>query len=341
MNMTRKDFIKTSAGAAAMVAMPVSGAAMEESGGQPAATRGKPKRGVSVYSYCMTYGFCMTLEDCFEDIHDMGATCFELLTSHIDNYPYPSAQWIDHYWGLCEKYKLEPAEMGMWGETHLHRGPKMTDDQIVAEISRDLKLANTLGFHSVRMKITCMNRECDPEPGWQSYFERLIPVAEKYDVAMLSECHSPTLLTRQHINDYLEFADKHKTKHFGINADFGTFQNFSLPEGASGGGFGSANKVDLGANPKLTPRQEGTYSKPEDIIRILPYCRTCHAKFNYMDPNFEERTIPYKQIIQLMVDQGWNGNLISEYEGPMRDDPGYLGDQLRRQHIMMKRILGY
>ena len=205
----------------------------------------------------------------------------------------------------------------------------MTDDQIVAEVTRDIKLANMLGFDSLRFKITTINSECDPEPGWQSYMERLLPVAEKYDVAMLSECHSPTLLTRQHITDYLEFAAKHKSKYFGINADFGTFMSQRVQRDTASG------KVTF------TPLEGGTYSKPEDIIRILPTCRTCHAKFNYMDENFEERTIPYKQVLQIMVDQGWNGNLVSEYEGPQRDDPGYLGDQLRRQHIMMQRMLGY
>jgi hypothetical protein len=152
-------------------------------------------------------------------------------------------------------------------------------------------------------------------------------LAEKYDVAMLSECHSPTTLTRKHIFDYLEFADKHKTKHFGINVDFGTFQN-AWPE-------------DIYPPERMARFRNREFSKPEDIIKVLPYSRTCHAKFNYVDENFEERTIPYNKVLQIIVDQGWNGNLVSEYEGPKRDDPGYLGDQLRRHHILMQRILGY
>jgi sugar phosphate isomerase/epimerase len=329
MNMTRKEFIKTTASATALAAIPASSALA--SNAQQVA-KGKPKRGVSVYSYSQALGMFMTLEDCFADIYDMGGTCFELLSSHIEGYPNPTPKWIDHYWGLCTKYNLEPAELGMWAETHLHRGPKMTDDQIVAEVTRDLKLANLLGFKSVRFKLTTINQECDPEPGWETYMEKLLPIAEKYDVAMLSECHSPTLLTRQHITDYLEFAAKHKSKYFGINADFGSFMNNSIPRGSI---------VDAKSTPTVTPREAGTYSKPEDIIRILSTCRTCHAKFNYVNENFEELTIPYKQILQIMVDNGWNGNLVAEYEGPLRDDRAYLGEQLRRHQLMMKRILGY
>ncbi|MBP1609889.1 MAG: beta-galactosidase [Acidobacteria bacterium] len=327
--MKRRQFLKSAAGVGAglVAAMAVAEANKAEAA---ASTKGKPKRGVSVYSYSQTLGVCMTLEDCFADIHDMGATCFELLTSHIENYPNPSTKWIDHYWALCDKYKLQPAELGHWCETHLHRGPMMTDEQIIANMIRDFKLANMLGFHSLRTKITCINVYCDPEQGWERYIEKLLPYAEKYDVMMQSEVHSPTTLTRKHVLDYLEFADKHKTKHFGINADFGTFQNAWPDDIYSNNPMGMGMK-DRFPNP----------SKPEDIIKILPYSRTCHAKFNYVDENFQERTIPYKQVLQIMVDQGWNGNLVSEYEGPRRDEPGFLGDQLRRQHIMMQRILGY
>ena len=47
-----------------------------------------PKRGVALYSYSAEFGFEKTLEDCFEDIKDMGATGVEILANtHIENYP--------------------------------------------------------------------------------------------------------------------------------------------------------------------------------------------------------------------------------------------------------------
>lgn len=287
--------------------------------------KGTPKRGVSVYSYSQLLGVSMTLEDCFKDIYDMGATCFELLTSHIENYPNPSPAWVDKYWRLCEKYKLQPGELGHWAETHLHRGPRMTDDEVLDELIRDFKLANLLGFTTLRTKITCINEYCDPEPGWEKYIERALPYAEKYNVRMCSEVHRPTTLRRQHIFDYLEFIERTGTKHFGINVDFGTFQFQPVPGRPATGRW--ANFDDI--------------SKPEDVLAVLPYAYACHAKFNYMDENFEEKTIPYKEVLDIMVNNGWSGFLLSEYEGPQRDDFNFLSDQLRRQHIMLNRILGY
>ena len=127
-----------------------------------------------MYSYQMLLGKTMTLEDAFLEMYDTGATCFELLTSYIEGYPNPSVKWIDNYWRMCEKYDLHPSELGHWAENHLHRGPGSTVDEMVEQLKRDFRLANLLGFTSLRTKITCTNMMCDPEPGWQEYIEKAL-----------------------------------------------------------------------------------------------------------------------------------------------------------------------
>jgi hypothetical protein len=298
--------------------------------------KGRPSRGICVYSYENLLGKTMTLDDIFQEMYDTGATCFELLTSYIEGYPNPSPAWVDHYWRLCEKYNLRPAELGHWCETHLTRGPKMTDEEIVEELKQDFRLANLLGFKSLRTKITCTNILCDPEPGWQSYIEKALPYAEKYDVRMQNEVHLPTTLHTPHIRDeYLDFIHRTGTEHFGFNIDFGTFQ-FKAAEGME--------------DMKMSDYKDIT--KPEEIVDFLPYSWTCHAKFTNVDENFEETTIPYRDVIKLMIDNGWSGNLLSEYEGPYRfhaensaEDFGKsmeaIPDQVRRHQIMLRNILGY
>ena len=83
-------------------------------------------------------------------------------------------------------------------------------------------------------------------------------------------------------------------------------------------------------------------NKPEDIIPLLPYIYCCHAKFINMNDDFEETTIPYREVLTILRDHKWNGYLLSEYEGADKYDQGYeVGQTLRRHHIMMKNILGY
>ena len=123
------------------------------------------------------------------------------------------------------------------------------------------------------------------------------------------------------VSDYVEFIEKTGTKNFGLNIDFSVFRN----------GF-----------------EEGDYREPswqanapEDIIPLLPYIYCCHAKFNRMSEAFEETTIPYRDIVKILIDHEWNGYLLSEYEGADKYDEGYeVGQTLRKQHIMLKNLLG-
>lgn len=52
-----------------------------------------PERGVSLFSCSDVLNVCMTLEDCLEDIEDVGATRVEILASQVPGYPNPSAEW--------------------------------------------------------------------------------------------------------------------------------------------------------------------------------------------------------------------------------------------------------
>ena len=76
------------------------------------------------------------------------------------------------------------------------------------------------------------------------------------------------------------------------------------------------------------------------MIPLLPYTYCCHAKFNDVSEDMVETTIPYEEIMQIMLDHKWDGYLISEYEGPDKDVPGYPNEQTRRQHVMLKKLLG-
>ena len=80
---------------------------------------------------------------------------------------------------------------------------------------------------------------------------------------------------------------------------------------------------------------------PEDIVPLLPYVYCCHAKFIHMNDDFEETTIPYPEIIKILQENNWDGYLLSEYEGADKYDDGYeVGLTLRKQHIMLKNLLG-
>lgn len=278
-------------------------------------------RGVSTYCWYPLYNVNMELEDSLEIMQDMGAHGIEILADGIiDGYPYPSKEWLNKWFALCERYEIVPVEYGHWVESRLYRGRECTVDESLEQLIRDIKLASYMGFTCMRTKLGVIDGILTPTQIWRDVIRKALPYAEKYNVVMQPEIHAPSKLTDPLIGDYVEFIEKEDTQFFGFNIDFGTFQNKHV-EGA----------------PKF---RELDPSLPKDLIPLLPYVHCCHAKYYNVNEDFEETTIPYAEIIQIMKDHNWNGYLLSEYEGPHKENYNHCMTQVRRHHVMLKRLLG-
>ena len=281
-----------------------------------------PKRGVALYSYSAEYGLTKTLEDCFEDVYDMGAHGIEILANtHIENYPYPSDAWVENWHRLCDKYDIIPVEYGHWIDSHVLGGRELTTEESVEMLCRDIRLAHRLGFTVMRTKMPVINDALEPVENWREIIKGALPLAEQLDIKMCPEIHTPSNLNGKMVHEYVEFIEETGTKHFGLNIDFSVFRcRFAEGEWK---------------DPHFTP------NVPEDIVPLLPYVYCCHAKFIHMNDDFEETTIPYPEIIKLLQEHNWDGYLLSEYEGADKYDDGYeVGLTLRKQHIMLKNLLG-
>ncbi len=319
-DMTRKEFLQTAAGAVAATAVLTNATAAPQRKG--------PKRGVSVYCYSQDIDVTVTLEDCLAEISDMGSPGQKmgveiLANGHIDGYPNPTDAWVKNWYHMCEKYEIVPVEYGHWVDSKLYvEGPEglLNTKESAAMLIQDIRLANRLGFTCGRTKIGVIDQELFPVPNWREIVKAALPVAQKNNFRMLTEFHSPTLLKGRVIDEYMDFITKEKcTPWFGLNIDFSVFQNKPGP-----GGRGGA---------------PGSFSKPEEIIPLLPYVHCCHAKFNDINNDCEDQTIPYPEIVKIMVDHQWDGYLLSEYEGADKATGG-TWSAVRRQHVLLKRLLG-
>lgn len=281
-----------------------------------------PKRGVALYSYSAEYGLTKTLEDCFEDVHDMGAHGIEILANtHIENYPYPTDEWVENWFRLCDKYEVVPVEYGNWIDSHVLGFRDLTTEESYEMLARDMRLAHRLGFTVMRTKMPVITDALDPVANWKEIIKMALPLAEKLGIQMCPEIHTPTNLKSKMVMDYVDFMKETGTKNFGLNIDFSVF------------------RTEFGENDYKDPNYVA--NTPEDLIPLLPYVYCCHAKFIQMNDEFEETTIPYKEVIQVLKDHNWDGYLLSEYEGADKYDPGYeVGQTLRRQHIMLKNYIG-
>jgi hypothetical protein len=341
--ITRKDFLRTTAIGVAVTALPgVASAAAERPG---------PKRGVSIYSFSDDIFKTMTLEDCLAAVGDMAGDGEDiglevLANSHIEGYPRPSDTWVAKWFDMCKKYHIKPVEYGHWVDSKLYseKEPWLSTKESYEMLVRDIKLANRLGFTCGRTKMGVIDGQLTPVKNWREFIKMALPVAQKYNFRMLPEIHPPTRLKSKMVDDYVEFIEKEKTTPwFGLNIDFGVFQNRRAEgdraqggpagqpgQGGPGGRSGAAGGMGRGA---MEP------SRVEEMIPLLPYVHCCHAKFMEMNDNCEETSIPYPELVKMLVEHKWNGYLLSEYEGADRNRGGAFS-AIRKHHVMLRRLLG-
>ena len=85
-----------------------------------------------------------------------------------------------------------------------------------------------------------------------------------------------------------------------------------------------------------------THKHMDHLLGIVWMVRTICQFMEHGKYEGEAWIYSHTEVLEILRDHGWNGYLLSEYEGADKYDQGYeVGQTLRRHHIMMKNILGY
>ena len=194
---------------------------------------------------------------------------------------------------------------------------------------------------------------------------------EELDLRMNVEIHAPCPIDGPLVHKWVEIIEKHKTTHFGLNPDMGLFvmkaarieRDRKIRDGQMRQNV--AEFVDKGFAAKMPqetlavelnnmmplPGETGylrqVYSPGGQDVRkllpLLPYSHHIHAKFYEMTEDYQEYSIPYDQIVAVLKEGGYEGYLVSEWEGQRITQDAFETDsceQVRRQHLMLKRLLG-
>ncbi|CAN7324391.1 DUF6379 domain-containing protein [Arthrobacter sp. LjRoot78] len=291
----------------------------------PEGGEGTFRYGVSLYSFMGDYGTVLDLESALAAVADVGATGVEILgEGHIPNYPEPSGAWIDMWFGLLEKYSLEPTNYGSWIDTRLHPGRTMTVAEGAAALQRDLRLASQLGFGFVRPKIGVVSSDLVPDPIWAESVERSLDLAHELGIIICPEIHSPTPIKHPVVEDYISLIERTGTKNFGLLIDTGIFQDRPIP-------------LREGETRETRPAfLDGIGVDPADFADIAQYVVFIQAKFHDIDEQLEDQQIPWLPVLKALKDSGYSGYLSSEYEGERT--PWRAVEQVRRQHALIRRI---
>lgn len=319
------------------------------------------KPGVSLYSYQEEYFLRkLTLEQCIAEAAKAGGNGIESIGEQMmPGFPNLSPAFYERWHEWMRQYGTVPTCHDAMLDTKKYKGRLLTDEECMVEFERDLSHAAKLGCKVVR--VLCM---VSPE-----IMTKAVPIAEKYDVRMGIEVHSPYHFDHPWIMRHLETAERLKTKHYGLVPDMGIYTK-RLPRVARDRmeRLGATPKIldyvcqayeagvlseyvifearKMGGNALDVAWAEGcrhnVYTNPKRLTEYMPYIFHIHAKFYEMLEDGTEYSIPYDKIIAALKAGNYQGYLSSEYEGNRHIQDAFPVDsveQVRRQHAMFRRLL--
>jgi sugar phosphate isomerase/epimerase len=325
------------------------------------------KRGVSLYSYQEEYFLrSMSLEDCIAASAKFGANGIELIPEQmIPGFPHLTDAFVDDWFSWMEKYGTTPVATDLFLDTKRYPGRWLTLEEQIASVHRDIDIGVRLGARIIRAIINT-----PPE-----VMEGAAPYAEEKGVRLLLEVHAPFHYEHPWILEHLEVMHRTGSPALGLMPDMGTFVK-RFPRVVS------ERAVRDGADPKLVDYIVKTYddhgdthalmdimnyrhggpvevglarqathyiwSDPRAMLPHMPLIGHIQAKFYEMTLDqtsgaAAEYSIPYDEIVPVLVEGGFDGYLSSEYEGNRHIQDAFGVDsveQVRRQHAMFARLLG-
>jgi sugar phosphate isomerase/epimerase len=320
------------------------------------------KRGVSLYSFQEEYFLrTMTVEDCVAAASRIGALGIEIIPEQsISGFPVISDEFVDQWFGWMERYGTTPVATDLFLDTKRYPDRWLTLDEQVESVHRDIDIAVKLGATIIRAII---NTQPEVMAG-------AAPYAEEKGVRLLLEVHAPFHYTHPWILQHLEVMHRTGSPALGLMPDLGTYvkrfprvvSERALRSGAKpelvdlivktyddhgdthalmdvvnyrGGG-----PVDIGLARQAT---HFIWSDPRAMLDHMDLIGHIQAKFYEMLPDETEYSIPYDEIVPVLIEGGYDGYLSSEYEGNRHIQDAYPVDsveQVARQHAMFNRLLG-
>jgi len=320
------------------------------------------KRGVSLYSFQEEYFLRkMTLEDCIAACAKMGALGIESIGEQMmPGFPKLSDEFYRQWHGWMDKYGTTPTCHDMFLDLKKFKGRLMTDDEMLESVIRDLKHANKLGCTVIRVIVNTPPH----------IMAKAAPYAEKYNVRMGVEVHSPYHFDHEWIQQHYEVAEKSGSPYLGFIPDMGIFEKHyprvraerNVREGAHAEIVRyiseaherkenldqlEAEVKKMGGNARDLAMVEDlrhiVYTDPHRLLDFMPRIFHIHGKFYEMVDDTHEYSIPYDEVIPVLIEGGYTGYLSSEYEGNRHIQDVYPVDsveQVRRQQAMFKMLLG-
>jgi sugar phosphate isomerase/epimerase len=299
-----------------------------------------------------------SFDEMFTELNELGVEKFEIIGSQVfEQYPRPAAGEVDRILEAAARHNVVANSYGGYLDIGVITGRIPTDEDAILALTADLMTTRDLGCRFLRSGDIPLH---------------LMPLAaefaESYGVSIGIEVHAPSKPSDRHIQDMLETFDKIGSDKLGFIPDFGCFiERPAEPAIAQFIAQGAtrerleyiiANRHS-GKSPKELEEEVNAMGGglgeklaissffgflsfgPADVEGFKTLLRRSlyfHSKFYHVNEQLTDPTIPIEALLAEIVKSGFQGVLLSEYEGHAfhLDD---AHEQLRRHLLLEQGVL--
>lgn len=266
-----------------------------------------------------------------------------------------------HFRNMLDKYHLIPTCLGANIDIGRRRDRLMTTDEILDSVKRQLISAKKLGFPIMRV----------PPSAGELTLDNLLSLAEQYQIQLAVELHSPLSVDHPEVVKLRSMFERLKSPYLGFIPDFSTSM-ISVPEGhwqnlrragateelietakaiwltdnAIPAKFGALHEAcqRFGATPEIIGQINMTmtmygHMPIERWCEILPYVSHVHGKYYQVNSDGIEPSIPYRDLMQLLKREGYQGTVSAEWEGQAHTEEPIGFEQVAAWHAMCTEFL--
>lgn len=297
----------------------------------------KPFRvGVSFHSFTHEYcSFIFSFEDMMQKAAQLGGGVEIVGPAHHRGFPYVTDEFERTFKSSLERNGLTPTSYGSYADPFMLPDRNLTADEIYEYTVPQIKGAAKLGFSVVRLQHFA-----------SVAVERLVPLAEKLNIKMGYELHTPLMIESPRTQELLAQIKRISSANLGVVPDCGIFarsvSTYHVNEGRKSGVPETLiqkalelwdQKItieptieimkSMGADAKTITWigmvwDTFGFSDPADLKDIMPYIFHFHGKFFNM-VNGDEPDLRYEEVVKTLLENHYQGWMSSEYEGGATD----------------------
>lgn len=310
---------------------------------------GTPIQGVTLYSFTRAFhGREYDLEGLMTKVaaENFGPGLEVIGFSAFRGFPNVDDQYAGWFRDLVASLDLVQTSLAINADIGIHRDRLMSQDELIEYMRRQIEAAFKLGFPIARVQISIEPDSMEKlAPIAEQYgvtlalevhadqyasHPRILALRDRYekvgspylgftaDWGATTVGFAPSLIEaykRRGASDELRAAVVDLWNEYYEQGPPKDQQDHGQRMGRFIGLAAQHGRPDLGIDFGINGTGLFGPARVDDWLEIMPWIKHVHGKFFGIDENGEEPSVPVRDLIRLLVENGYNGAISTEYEG--------------------------